>query len=182
MFLAVSPYRRCSYCWALLLKWILFLNSYLFFRFFASPSLRMYCGGCRQFFSPLLAQPHSRTPLIILTPNARTLARNRPLIPPPPAAASVVDQLEVFELQMALASKLSRPVSVHCVKAHGKLVAYLRRGRGVCDKRGRGERGSSGERFGGGGDGGGAAGQVELTPRDRGEGGGWRLPPRIALQ
>lgn len=34
-------------------------------------------------------------------------------------------QLEVFNAQMALAARLSRPVSVHCVKAYGKLVDIL---------------------------------------------------------
>ncbi|CAN0371802.1 unnamed protein product, partial [Ectocarpus sp. 12 AP-2014] len=36
------------------------------------------------------------------------------------------DQLGVFQTQMELAARMSRPVSVHCVKAHGKLVDCLR--------------------------------------------------------
>ncbi|CAM9474388.1 unnamed protein product [Scytosiphon promiscuus] len=36
------------------------------------------------------------------------------------------DQVEVFESQMSLAANLRRPVSLHCVKAYGKVVDYLR--------------------------------------------------------
>ncbi|CAM9868017.1 unnamed protein product, partial [Hapterophycus canaliculatus] len=35
-------------------------------------------------------------------------------------------QMEVFESQMSLAARFRRPVSVHCVKAYGKVVDYLR--------------------------------------------------------
>ncbi|CAN0533077.1 unnamed protein product [Ectocarpus sp. 12 AP-2014] len=80
------------------------------------------------------------------------------------------DQLGVFQTQMELAARMSRPVSVHCVKAHGKLVDCLR-GRG------------------GGGDGWierktgrpPAGGQKEGYNGLAGERKRWRLPPRIAL-
>ncbi|CAM9457657.1 unnamed protein product [Ectocarpus sp. 6 AP-2014] len=73
------------------------------------------------------------------------------------------DQLEVFQAQMELAARMSRPVSVHCVKAHGKLVDCLR---GLMERKtGRPPAGGQKEEYNGMG----------------GEGKRWRLPPRIAL-
>lgn len=67
----------------------------------------------------------------------------------------------MFQSQMALASVLSRPVSVHCVKAYGKLIEVLRGG----------EKGSTFSSVGP------TVAQQRLgCPRDV------RLPPRIALQ
>lgn len=70
-------------------------------------------------------------------------------------------------MQMALAAKLSRPVSVHCVKASGKIVDFLREAGGErpttsSGRRTRrgdgGARNSAGESGGGVGDG--ASGDV----------------------
>lgn len=85
-----------------------------------------------------------------------------------------VKQLEVFHAQMALAARLRRPVSVHCVKAHGKIVDLLR-GTETGSKKGGGS-----ERGGGHGEAGhGGFRQMGQAGRERGEG---RLPPRMALQ
>ncbi|CAM9793994.1 unnamed protein product [Ectocarpus sp. 4 AP-2014] len=78
------------------------------------------------------------------------------------------DQLGVFQTQMELAARMSRPVSVHCVKAHGKLVDCLRGGGGdglIERKTGRPPAGGQKEGYNGLG----------------GERKRWRLPPRIAL-
>lgn len=77
---------------------------------------------------------------------------------------------------MALAARLSRPVSVHCVKAHGKLVEILGDDGRVRnrDKRNTQSKGSESAREEGGYDEGGAAGATEDVGR--------RLPPRVALQ
>lgn len=86
-----------------------------------------------------------------------------------------VKQLEVFQSQISLAAKLSRPVSVHCVKAHGKVVEFLRREEEVRKKRARNKKGAGSEKaeenFGHNGlD---VPGQIQD---------GRSLPPRIALQ
>lgn len=71
-------------------------------------------------------------------------------------------------MQMALAAKLSRPVSVHCVKAYGKIVDFLRdadqerptssSGSRARSRNGGAENSSGGA--GGGGGGGGASGDI----------------------
>lgn len=114
-------------------------------------------------------------------------------------------------MQMALAAELSRPVSVHCVKAYGKIVDFLRDAgeeRSTSSRGSRAHGGNSGSENGSGkygGGGGGASGdgggdespeceaEAERSPkggrnsnRDGGstEGSNMhrRLPPRIALQ
>ncbi|CAM9631398.1 unnamed protein product [Ascophyllum nodosum] len=73
-------------------------------------------------------------------------------------------QLEVFQSQMALAAMLSRPVSVHCVKAYGKLVEFLREEESI--RRGTDAKGPD----------------IDPTaPRGLGYRSGPHLPPRIAL-
>eukprot|EP00903_Cladosiphon_okamuranus_P021639 g19894.t2 len=87
-------------------------------------------------------------------------------------------QLKVFRVQMALAARLSRPVSMHCVKAYGKIVDFLREAGGErpttsCGRRARsgdgGARNSVGESGVGVGDG--ASGVVGGPQGCRVEGG-----------
>eukprot|EP00752_Nemacystus_decipiens_P010441 g9302.t1 len=91
-------------------------------------------------------------------------------------------QLEVFRAQMALAAELSRPTSVHCVKAYGKIVDFLREadqnrpaGSGECTtSRGTGgaEKSSGESRGGGGVDGDGSSDDFDGLQRRRVEVGG----------
>lgn len=85
-------------------------------------------------------------------------------------------------MQMALAAELSRPVSVHCVKAYGKIVDFLRdadrerpprRSSGSRARSGNGgAENSGGEADAGGGGGGGAGDDVSGCRGCRIEAGG----------
>ena len=52
--------------------------------------------------------------------------------PDEPVSILIHPQVEVFEKQMGLATSLQRPVSIHCVRAHGFLFDYLRERPSAC--------------------------------------------------
>lgn len=94
----------------------------------------------------------------------------------------VVPQVHVFEAQMALAARLRRPVSVHCVKAYGRIVQMLQgKAMEIAPAKDATRKGTKDV---------GGTGRIERETRlGGGEGecadvveGAHRLPPRIALQ